>query len=470
VKTIMDADERQRILSTAAAATPQLHPQPTANPFVGAPEAPAAPIASAPPAPATPAGGRPGRGQPGVARIGRAGGGAPGAAPIAPQIAWGDPNNPMAIPAEFAGSQAPAGPAVHVRGARHVSGPGQGASVQMVNGRPQPGATVQPGSGVALQGRVATPVSPVAPMHAAPTAAWSGEQGIPRVAPSAATRPIADLTIILSQHMRPALLERQIRALQAMTVAPAAMACFVNPVPGVQINDGLLQGIPKLRADRDMGPWWRWILAREAATKYVLMIDDDCIPGPQWLQRAYERIELAEQHGQRFVIAAGGLVYREDDPRSTFPIGPESPQYDEQVVDVGRGAWLMPADLLEAFHAFPRLGSRVLTIPLHLATVLQREKIPTVVLAYPLDNRAVWGLSTPPDPNGSMSQLLDSLAKSGRGQPAEYHRQEAYAMHRAVGWRPLVVQQSEQETVRDVASELGPPPKPVPPPAASPTP
>ena len=460
----MDADERARLINAAAAAAPMpaAHTQPQANP---AAMPMAAPMPAAAPAPA---GGRPGRGggAPGTARIGRMGG--PPGSPIAPQIAFGDPNNPFAVPPEFAGQEAPSGPPVRVRGARQVSGPGQGASVQMTNARPNPGATVQAGGGVAMQGRAPAP-TPVPTGAPAPTAggAWVGEHGIPRVAPSAATRPTVDVTIILSQHRRPMHLEKQIRMIQSSTVAPASMACFVNPVPGVQINDGLLQGIPKLRADRDMGPWWRWILAKEAGTRYVLMLDDDCVFGPQWLQKALERITLAEQNGQAMVIAAGGVVFREDNHKSGFPIGPEAPP-PEQVVDIGRGAWLMPIEVLRAFDEFPRLGSQVLTTALHLAAVLQREQIPTVVLEYPLDNRAAWGMSSAPDPNGSMSQFLDQLSKQGRGYPADYHREEAYAVYRAAGWKPLVVAASE-DTLRTTPSELGPPPPVVAPPGPSAT-
>jgi len=458
----MDADERQRLIHAASAATPV--PNQPAAPMaapMAAPPPPAAPQAAAP------AGGRPGRGQPGVARIGRAGGGAPGAPPITPQIAFGDPNNPFAIPPEFAGQDAPSGPPVRVRGARQVNGPGQGASVQMINSRPAPGATASPG--VALQGRppVATPV-PNAPMVAPPIGggAWVGEHGLPRMAPSAATRQIADVTIILSQHRRPAHLEKLVRTIHASSVAPASMACTVNPVPGIQINDGLLQNIPKMRFDRDMGPWWRWILGKEAGTKYVLMLDDDCIFGPMWLQKALERIMLAEQHGQKMVIAAGGIVFREDNHRSGYPIGSETHPPDEQLVDIGRGAWLMPQEVLRSFDEFPRLGSQMLTPPYHLAAVLQREQIPMVVLPYPFDNRAVWGMSSPPDPNGSTSQVLDQLAHQGRGFPADYHREEAYAVYRAAGWKPLVVAASE-DTLRTTPSDLGPPPPVVAPPGPS---
>lgn len=295
-----------------------------------------------------------------------------------------------------------------------------------------------------------------------------GEHGIPRVATSAATRPTVDVTIILSQHRRPGHLDKQIRMIHSSSVAPASIACFVNPVPGVQINDGLLQGIPKLRADRDMGPWWRWILAKEAGTKYVLMLDDDCIFGPQWLQKALERIALAEQHGQQMVIAAGGIVFREDNYKSGYPIGSETHPPEEQVVDIGRGAWLMPQEVLRAFDEFPRLGSQQLTTQLHLAAVLQREQIPMIVLPYPFDNRAVWGMSTPPDPNGSTSQFIDQLAKQGRGYPAEYYREEAYAAYRAAGWKPLVVAASE-DTLRTTPSDLGPPPPVVAPPGPSAT-
>ena len=171
-----------------------------------------------------------------------------------------------------------------------------------------------------------------------------------------------------------------------------------------------------------------------------------------------EQMLYAASHGQRLVIAAGGIVYRSDRWDDTFPIGPEAPPPDQQMVDIGRGAWLMDREILDLFHDFPRLGSGVLTIPHHLAAALQLEGIPTVTLPYPLNERADWGMSSAPQAEGSMSQMLDTLASTQQGYPSAWHREEAYAVYRAAGWRPLCVPAAAAQTVREPVVDLGPPP------------
>ena len=361
-------------------------------------------------------------------------------------------------------------PEVRTRGAgRAISGPHTGARIETDNNAMRRGGAVAavPGQ-VTMQGRA--PASAAVPV---PTAGqWSGGGAIPQMMPSAATTPIADLTIVLSQHTRPGFLERQLRTLQSSTVRASAMMCFVNPVQGVQIQDALLGNIPKIRADRDMGPWMRWIIGPLITTSYVLMLDDDCIFGTSWLQHALERIHFSANQGQKIIVAAGGIVYRSDQWSDVFPIGPEAAPPEERQVDIGRGAWLMPTEALEHFFEFPRLGSKVLSIPLHFAAAMQEQEIPTITLPYPLDDRGSWGMSTPPTSDGSMSNMLDLLAKSQRGNSAAWHREEAYNCYRAAGWRPLCAQFAEQETLRTVleqpAVDLGAPPPVVPAPAPKP--
>lgn len=132
----------------------------------------------------------------------------------------------------------------------------------------------------------------------------------------------------------------------------------------------------------------------------------------------------------------------------------------------------MPTELLHEFFEFPRLASAVLTIPHHFAAAMQLANVPTIVLSYPLNDRAAWGMSQPPSPEGSMSKMLDSLAAAQRGNSSAWHREEGFNAYRAAGWRPLIVQRAEQETIREpiasIPTTLGPPPPAVP--APSPTP
>lgn len=246
-----------------------------------------------------------------------------------------------------------------------------------------------------------------------------------------------DVTVIMSQHMRPETLERQYRALSASGVVDPALWCWVNP-SGARLNDRLLGRLCRFGANNDVGPWFRWSLVSMVSTQYVLVIDDDCTPGPQWLRIALDRLRQAESEGERLIIAAAGSSFTEDAYGKIEPIGPESLYRVEINVDLGRGAWLMPIDLARAVLAYPLIGSPLAT-SIHIAAAVQSEGASTIVLPYPHNQRELWGMLELPNQVGSISQQIDREATQGRGPTAQALRQIDYDVYRSAGWEPLCV-------------------------------
>jgi len=361
---------------------------------------------------------------------------------------------------------------VRVRGAAPVAGPQMGATVTMHGaGRPtgargakmvEHGQPVHAGIGPQPTRQIATP-SP------APNRAWAGAPAVPATAPTAAAAPVIDLTIMLSQRARPNLIEHQRRAIDTSTVRPAALACFINPV-GVQLNDRALNGLAKLTAGADMGPWMRWRFAQETATKYVLILDDDCIPGINWIRLAYERLELAEQRGEKIIVGAGGYCYQSDNYDDFYPVGPEAPSVHESVVDVARGGWMMPRELLDAILSYPRLGSmpasQRLGVPIHVSAALQEQGYQIVALSNSPADKASWGMRDPPIVAGSTSEMIDIEHKRNNDYPSLWYRQDIYNQYRAAGWEPIPVMAAASTTQMSQEEFSHPSPTPAPPPPA----
>ncbi len=361
---------------------------------------------------------------------------------------------------------------VRVRGAAPVAGPQMGASVRMHGaGRPtgargatmvEHGQPVQPLAGIGPQ-----PTRQIATPSQAPNRAWGGAAAIPSAAPTAAAAPVIDLTIMLSQRARPTLFVQQRQAIDTSTVRPAALACFVNPV-GVQLNDRAMNGIATIKAGYDMGPWMRWRFAQETETKYVLVLDDDCIPGINWIRCAYERLELAEQRGEKIVVGAGGTVYQSDNYDDVFPVGPEAPRVDEVLVDIVRGGWMMPRELITQILEYPRLGStpgsQRLAVPIHVSAALQDIGYQIVVLSNSPADKASWGMREPPTDMGSTSQMIDEQAKQNRDYPSSWYRADVYAQYRAAGWEPIEVRAASSTTQLHQSDFAKPSPTPAPPP------
>ncbi len=336
-----------------------------------------------------------------------------------------------------------------VRGANVVESPHTGANVRVQG---QERTTHVRGAKLVGQQTMAPAVAPMGrpmPMppqqhHAQPAAPpWIGG-GV--IQPAAAQQPgvmVADLTIMIAQNARGDLLQKQVESIRDQTLAPAIVAVTINP-GNSRLNDQLLNGMERFTAGKDMGPWWRWRIAQEFETKYMLIIDDDCFPGKQWVRRAIERMEIAESRGERIVVACAGARYNSDNYDDLVIIGPEAPTEQEVEVDLGRGGWLLRTEDLDHFHSFPRLGHKTLSIPTHFAASMSyedddKERIHTIVLAYQFNDRSMWGMTQPPQSKLSLSFRIDQQAEAGLGYPADWFRQECYSVYRSAGWEPMCV-------------------------------
>lgn len=270
------------------------------------------------------------------------------------------------------------------------------------------------------------------------------EPAPPQVQPSAAPR--ANVTVLLSSFERPQFLRTQVDTILAQTVQPAQMMIWQNP-GAVPPDDHTLNGLASviIRSNANLGPWFRFTLALEAPTEYVCILDDDTIPGPQWLEQAMKRLEDAAAEGKLLCIASAGKIFRSDDATDFVTIGPEYPQPEEKEVDIGQNGWIFHKSLLWMFAANPVLGDRRIGWDLHLAASLQREDIPTVVLPYPPGDRGSWGMVRQADNETSLSRKLDAMAESG-GQTAEFLRKQLYSMYRDSGWEPQVVREQKSDS------------------------
>ncbi len=366
-------------------------------------------------------------------------------------------------------------PGPRVRGAR---GPGQyGATV-----RPPEGVAAAPPIGQALRTPLSTGVAPQAPLPAQAVPGAPGVQGAAGASPdltaqiqamgaqqqrvggaagvapvgvapvAAAQTPV--VTVIMSQHQRPATLEVQYRTLAASGVGDGELWCWVNP-SGVRLNDGLLGRVVRFSANRDMGPWFRWSLVSCVPTKYTLVIDDDCTPGPQWISHAIQRLERAAAEGDKLVIVAAGVSHSSDHVDDVQLLGPESLHREEIDVDIGRGAWLMSTDLARSVLNFPQVGS-LLSTAIHVAAATQNEGAQLVVLPYPHNDRHAWGMQEAPQTEGSMSKRIDNEARQGQGPTAAALRTADYDVFRSVGWEPLCVIAASATTVESEPQAFSP--------------
>lgn len=283
----------------------------------------------------------------------------------------------------------------------------------------------------------------------------------PMAAPSLPTRPAAsaaeraDVTVILTCFERPQMYRQQLDALRNQTMQPAVTMAWVNTGSVPQDERAMSAGeVVVIRSNVNMGPWVRFTMAREARTKYVCILDDDTIPGRGWIQACIERLEQAEadaieagdeEDPGTYCIAAAGEVFRSDDPKNRYYIGPQSPRDEEMEVDIGRQGWFFRRDMIQAFLNYPRQGDGTIGWGLHFAAALQMLGVLTVVLPYEYENKEAWGMLQPASMENSLSSKLQAQAQAQGGKSLEYMRAEIYQAYRHVGWAPLVVLDAEMD-------------------------
>lgn len=335
----------------------------------------------------------------------------------------------------------------NTRGARNVqpvAGGGRGGNVQPVSGPPN--ATVRQIQKVQTQSRTG-----VQAQMSVPTPGQQPARPAPRLVPQAA--PPVDATLVLSYHNRPQLAEQHLRYVFAQSVAPAALMAWINPgdaaLPATVTT--ALENAFTIHPKYDMGPWMRWAVASQAYTEYVIVLDDDCMPGPKWIERAIERLSRGDQHD---VVSAAGEVFSADAWDAIRLVGPQAPPSQEVQADVGTGGWVMRTETARIIAATPR-ASEMLSTGMHIAACVQAHNGSIIVLSYDHD-RAGWGMLEPQRSEGSMSQIANS---DPEGPNASELRDAIYGEYRAGGWMPLCVaiadSASDVETARIPMEEIG---------------
>lgn len=256
-----------------------------------------------------------------------------------------------------------------------------------------------------------------------------------------------DLTVVLSAFSRPGLLRTQIDALRRGTKIPAMVVVLVGQ--GVSVGDALADGSPWVKGEiphttygLPVTPWERFRVAAKMQTRYVAILDDDCIPGPGWLEACVDGME----QGVSCVVAAAGSRLGDDGSE----IGYRGPSTDEGsndvivsdvegpsdlpvVVDVGEMGWFLRREWMPFVADIPAeeppYGWQI-----HVSAALASQGIPTVVLPY-TQNRTIWGSRTPP--------LADGLRNVPQMKEL---RASEFSTYRDEGWQ-LVSALSENERV-----------------------
>lgn len=202
------------------------------------------------------------------------------------------------------------------------------------------------------------------------------------------------ISVILNGYKRPHTLRRQLKALKNQSVSPSEILVWRNDSNSFLIKLRFLlgprRGIETANSSQNLGVWARFAFALMSKSQFVCIIDDDTIPGSNWLENCLSSYKvqpgLYGTIGVRFDSSAG---YDGKQKR----VGWDNPNDEIERVDIVGHSWFFPKAYLQFFwREFPH------TIPLsagediHFSYTLQKfAGIGTFVPPHPVNFPELWG-------------------------------------------------------------------------------
>ena len=99
------------------------------------------------------------------------------------------------------------------------------------------------------------------------------------------------VSVVLNVYKRSGYFAEQIRALLEQSVAPFEILVWENGEE--RVPDEYKDRVTVTRAEKNFGVWARFSYALNAKGDYVLMLDDDTVPGRRWIENCLNTLLLS---------------------------------------------------------------------------------------------------------------------------------------------------------------------------------
>jgi len=201
---------------------------------------------------------------------------------------------------------------------------------------------------------------------------------------------MTSVSVILNGYRRPDYLKYQVEAVQNQSIKTEILYWHNYEKP-VQYDKSVVNQLMHAISNRNWGVWARFAYALNARSDYICILDDDTIPGKDWLKNCVETYDKYPG-----LLGTIGLWFEPD--YITFRRVGWDKRYintnDTQQVDIVGHAWFFARDLLSVFwrelpplHWNLRIGEDI-----HFSYMLQKyTKYKTWVPPHPDDNKDLWG-------------------------------------------------------------------------------
>lgn len=196
------------------------------------------------------------------------------------------------------------------------------------------------------------------------------------------------VSVVLNVYKRSGHFAEQIRSLLEQSVAPFEILVWENGEE--RVPDQYKDRVTVTRAEKNFGVWARFSYALNTRGDYVLMLDDDTVPGRRWIENCLKTVLLRPgllgTRGLRFATKLSYAGYSE--------VGVYAPNEEVERVDIVGHAWFFKRELLGAFWAeySNRFPEDLSGEDIHFSYAIQKLLgLGTFVPPHPAGNQELWG-------------------------------------------------------------------------------
>jgi len=250
------------------------------------------------------------------------------------------------------------------------------------------------------------------------------------------------ITAVLNGYKRGDNLNEQLEALKNQTLPPdEILLWYNNPGDNDLLNYDIGGEIPVAYCNYNFGVWARFYFAMNARNPYVVVFDDDTIPGKKWLENCMNTMN--EKEG---LLGTVGLLYPN-------PLPPQHSSYYEHYLrfgwpELGNNEKTVQVDLVGHSWFFKKewLSHMVRELPdpkyntcgedMHFSYMLQKyANIPTFVPPHPRSDKELWGSIKGAEYGGDVNSLWESNQANVEGTPFKQLMNQYFHEQRNKGWR-----------------------------------
>jgi hypothetical protein len=250
------------------------------------------------------------------------------------------------------------------------------------------------------------------------------------------------ITAILNGYKRGDNLNEQLEALKNQTIPPdEILLWYNNPGDNDLLNYDIGMEIPVAYCNYNFGVWARFYFAMNARNPYVVVFDDDTIPGKRWLENCMKTMETNEG-----LLGTVGLIYPKPKPpqeSSYFEpyvrVGwPKNGNNNESVqVDFVGHSWFFKKEWLSHLvRELPNPEYNICGEDMHFSYMLQKyANIPTFVPPHPIDDKELWGSLKGNQYGADENSIWESNQQGVDGTPSKHLMNRHFREQRLKGWK-----------------------------------